>query len=145
MQTVNMNTDYIYKPTGQIEGNDTLDKQAFLKLLVTQLKNQDPLQPMDDKEFISQIAQFSTLESTQNIYSGVNQLKAIDLIGKNVAGMPITGNDIVTGIAQGVEIYKGNAYVIVNDDSVPIDNIFTIAPNNPDDVPEHEADNEVKP
>lgn len=44
-----------------------LDKDAFLKLLTTQLANQDPLNPMEDKEFIAQMAQFSTLEQIQNM------------------------------------------------------------------------------
>jgi flagellar basal-body rod modification protein FlgD len=45
----------------------TMDKDAFLKLLVTQLSHQDPLNPVEDKEFIAQMAQFSTLEQVQNL------------------------------------------------------------------------------
>ena len=59
--------------------DQTLDKDAFLKLLVTQLNNQDPLKPMEDREFIGQMAQFSTLEQIQNLnktMSGTNQLIA---------------------------------------------------------------------
>lgn len=51
--------------TKQTKGN--LDKDAFLELLVTQLQNQDPLSPMEDREFISQMAQFSSLEQMQNL------------------------------------------------------------------------------
>lgn len=51
--------------TKQVNGN--LDKDAFLQLLVTQLRNQDPLSPMEDREFISQMAQFSSLEQMQNL------------------------------------------------------------------------------
>ncbi|MDR5658265.1 flagellar hook capping FlgD N-terminal domain-containing protein [Serpentinicella sp. ANB-PHB4] len=47
--------------------NNDMDKDAFLKLLVTQLQNQDPLSPMEDREFIAQMAQFSSLEQMQNL------------------------------------------------------------------------------
>lgn len=48
-------------------GNSPLDRDAFLKLLITQLGNQDPLKPMDDTQFISELAQFSSLEQMRNI------------------------------------------------------------------------------
>lgn len=56
------------------QGSKELDKDAFLRLLVTQLQHQDPLNPMDDKEFISQLAQFSSLEQMNNIAAGISQL-----------------------------------------------------------------------
>lgn len=129
MQSVNMNPgNFILQPTAQVNGNDTLDNEAFLRLLVAQLKNQDPLQPMDDKEFIAQIAQFSTLESMQNVYAGVNQLKALELIGQSISASSTTGGETVAGIVQGVRVDKGNAYVIVNGIDIPVENILTVAP-----------------
>lgn len=76
-----VNNDLLWQLTNQnnsdesIENNknDVLGKDAFLKLLVTQLKNQDPLSPMDDKEFIAQMAQFSSLEQMKNLDKNLSQ------------------------------------------------------------------------
>jgi flagellar basal-body rod modification protein FlgD len=62
----------------------TLGKDDFLKLLTTQLQNQDPLNPMDDKDFISQMAQFSTLEQITNMSEGLARLSTSSLLGQTV-------------------------------------------------------------
>ena len=54
--------------------NGALGKDAFLKLLIAQLQNQDPTSPMDDKEFIAQMAQFSSLEQMQNMTKAMGDL-----------------------------------------------------------------------
>ncbi len=56
------------------KGNADLGKDAFLTLLVTQLQNQDPLNPMEDKEFTAQLAQFSSLEQLTNISDGIENM-----------------------------------------------------------------------
>ena len=56
-----------YSGNQEKKQTDALGKDAFLNLLVTQLKNQDPLNPMDDRDFIAQMAQFSSLEQMQNL------------------------------------------------------------------------------
>lgn len=55
------------KLNNEVKKGDNLGKDAFLNLLVAQLSNQDPLNPMEDKEFIAQMAQFSTLEQIQSL------------------------------------------------------------------------------
>jgi flagellar basal-body rod modification protein FlgD len=55
-------------------GTKQLGKQDFLELLVTQMRYQDPLAPQDNQQFISQMAQFSSLEGTQNINSSIEDL-----------------------------------------------------------------------
>jgi len=49
----------------------TLDKDAFLKLLVSQVKNQDPMQPQGSAEYVAQLAQFSSLEQMQNLNDNI--------------------------------------------------------------------------
>ncbi|MBZ4684481.1 MAG: flagellar hook capping protein [Desulfomicrobiaceae bacterium] len=58
----------------EANSSKALDKDAFLRLLVTQLQHQDPLNPMDDKQFIAQLAQFSSLEQMNNIAAGITKL-----------------------------------------------------------------------
>ena len=68
------------------EVNSTLGKDDFLKLLVTQLQYQDPMNPMDDKQFIAQMAQFSSLEQMQNMNATNTKTQAFSMIGKMVIG-----------------------------------------------------------
>ena len=70
--------------------SNELGKDAFLKLLIAQLTNQDPLNPMDDREFIAQMAQFSALEQMTNMnktlegMAGMEQYNAVNYVGKTV-------------------------------------------------------------
>lgn len=75
-------------------GNDVLGKDDFLKILMTQLQNQDPMNPMEDKDFIAQMATFTSLEQMTNMNStleklvtsqkGEQLLKYSSMIGKEV-------------------------------------------------------------
>ncbi|MBQ9377270.1 MAG: flagellar biosynthesis protein FlgD [Schwartzia sp.] len=56
------------------KANDSLDKDAFLKLLVTQMQYQDPLNPQDNAEYVAQLAQFSSLEQMTNVYKSVSDV-----------------------------------------------------------------------
>lgn len=102
-------------------GNDILGKDDFLKILMTQLQNQDPMNPMEDKDFIAQMATFTSLEQMTNMNStlekfvsgqqGEQLLKYSNMIGKEVeysfktedeAGKEIikNGQGIVTSVSQ---------------------------------------------
>lgn len=79
-----------YYSEGKREIKNELGKDDFLKLLITQLTHQDPLEPVSDTEFIAQMAQFSTLEQMTNVAKGVESLLSItklnaqSYIGKEV-------------------------------------------------------------
>ena len=80
--------------------NNELGKDAFLKLLIAELSNQDPTNPVEDREFISQMATFSTLEEMQNMNSTLttmadaNKFSAVSYIGKAVAFSVGEGEDV---------------------------------------------------
>lgn len=77
-------------------GSDKLDKDAFFKLMLAQMKNQDPTNPLKSHEMAAQLAGFSSLEQMQNMNSTMTEIKngqkpqeafqALNLIGKSVAG-----------------------------------------------------------
>jgi flagellar basal-body rod modification protein FlgD len=107
-----------------------LGKDEFLKLLITQLKYQDPLQPMDDKEFIAQIAQFSSLEQMKNMSTSIENMKAYNLIGKLVAATytDTTGKlKSVEGEVEGVRVVSGNVYLTINGEDIPADKVQEVA------------------
>ena len=61
---------------GDRKVSNQMDKDDFLKILITQLQHQDPSAPMEDKEFISQMAQFSSLEQMTNMAANFSKLSA---------------------------------------------------------------------
>ena len=99
--------------------SQTLGKDDFLKLLITQLSNQDPTSPMEDTEFIAQMAQFSSLEQMTNMNANFEKMntmlssnQAVGTIGKTVAIDTGDGSGQVTGTVQGVT-YGANPQVMV--------------------------------
>lgn len=92
---------------GKVKNKD-MGKDEFLKILITQLQNQDPTKPMEDKEFIAQMAQFSSLEQMNNLNSEFSKVasklsssQAVSLLGKNVTLKDIGGN-MITGRVEAV-------------------------------------------
>ena len=95
-----------------------LGKDDFLKLLIEQLSHQDPLSPMENTEFIAQMAQFSSLEQITNMSSGFNRLasmlgnsEAVNLVGKTVDIGTEEGR--ITGMVESVSRGE-NPQVVVN-------------------------------
>jgi flagellar basal-body rod modification protein FlgD len=108
----------------------TLDYNDFLQLMVAQLQNQDPLNPTDSSQFMSQIAEFSNVEQGINANSKLDQL----LVNSNISqastmiGLSLTGSDGTTGIIQSVRIdSSGSTAILTNGKQVPIDAGVTIS------------------
>ena len=122
-----------YNKTLVVEGRKTsneLGKDDFLKLLITQLQNQDPTSPMENTEFISQMAQFSSLEQMTNMSSSfakmaefINSSEAAATLGKTVE-LNI-GDANVQGIVEGATRGE-NPQILVNGMYYSMDKIRAI-------------------
>ena len=122
----------------ETKANDDLGKEAFLQLLVTQLQNQDPLDPQDNSSYIAELAQFSSLEQMTNVVSNLEDLGKVvgnidtsvlvgqlsSMIGKQIdwvetineadaEGNPISHEEKMTGIVSGVSIIEGVPSIVV--------------------------------
>lgn len=113
------------------KGTDALGKDAFLQLLVAQMQSQDPLNPSSDTEYISQLAQFSSLEEMQNLNTAIDNGSAYNLVGKNVimevgksSGASTTTT--VAGYVQFVEIRDGKAYLGIGGETYSYEDLDTV-------------------
>lgn len=100
-------------------GSSELSKDAFLKLLVTELRYQDPMNPKEDKEFIAQMAQFSSLEQMQNMSQGFSGLQGAAMLGKTISAEvrdpknPVVAK-LVSGVVQGTVLENGKTKLLIN-------------------------------
>lgn len=99
---------------GKVASNG-LGKDDFLKILITQLQHQDPTAPLEDKEFISQMAQFSSLEQMTNLSANFQKLQGLlasseasGILGKQV--LIQDGDNIVTGMVR--EVVRGDVPLV---------------------------------
>jgi len=117
----------IQQPTTQkpVSSNDALGEDAFLKLLTTELQNQDPLKPMDDTQSVAQLAQFSALQAQNslktffaNFQSNFGVLQASSMIGKKVTVVTpdASGNSSdTTGTVASIAVQNGTPYFTMTD------------------------------
>jgi flagellar basal-body rod modification protein FlgD len=95
---------------------DSLDYDAFLQLLIAQMKNQDPTKPTDPSQFVSQLASFSSVEQAIKTNSKLDSMmtslaltQAESFIGRNVA----SADGSVQGVVAGIRIVSGGAVAIL--------------------------------
>lgn len=110
--------------------NNDLGKDAFLKLLVAQLSNQDPLNPMSDTEFVSQMAQFSALEQMTNLNSSMDASRAASMIGKFVTWAD--GTSEVGGTVTATRKVDGETYLVVSDYLIKLSDLIGVYDEQPE-------------
>ncbi len=104
------------------KSNSSLDKDAFLQLLVAQMQYQDPLEPTSNTEYMAQLAQFSTVEELQNVNSTISNTQAMSLTGQYVIlNVPDAAGNInpVSGIVDYVTMSEGKTYLHIGDEYYP--------------------------
>ena len=104
-------------------GNDTVNQDVFLQLMITQLQNQDPLDPMDNSEFLSQQAMFSQVTTMQEMNDSLNKYgeallnmnssmlssttlsQAMNIVGKEVTAIDPENKDAtISGVVESVKV-----------------------------------------
>ncbi|RXZ76957.1 flagellar hook assembly protein FlgD [Paenibacillaceae bacterium] len=117
------------------EKDSTLGKDDFLKILVTQLKHQDPLQPLQDRDFIAQMAQFSSVEQLANMAKELTLMRqnlgtASSMINKTVEWIKWSENgqsEVLTGTVESVVQKEGKLYAKVGDETILLDDVISIS------------------
>src|SRR3954468_11399460 len=113
----------------QSVAGQSLGKDEFLKLLVTQLQHQDPMNPMDDKDFMGQMAQFSSLEQITNLVQATQSMSyasSVSLIGHTVTYTNADG-DPASGVVSSVSMNDGKVLLNVGDEQVSPSNIGSVS------------------
>ncbi|WP_270171854.1 flagellar hook capping FlgD N-terminal domain-containing protein [Paenibacillus sp. SYP-B4298] len=116
------------------DGEKTLGKDEFLKILVTQLRYQDPMSPLQDREFIAQMAQFSSVEQLMNMSGELALLRqslgsASSMIGKTIEWYEkdSAGKEtLVSGVVDSITIKDGKQYATSGSMKVNVDDIVSI-------------------
>ncbi len=117
-----------------------LDRGSFLQLLVTQMRNQDPLDPASNEQMIAQLAEFSALEEMQNLNENIVGLAVLQqnnalmsqltnsssLIGMTVTYVDPTSGESATGTVSSVKIEEGLAVLSIDGKDIPLANVTEV-------------------
>ncbi|MDU2066230.1 MAG: flagellar hook capping FlgD N-terminal domain-containing protein [Sporomusaceae bacterium] len=106
--------------------NSALGKDDFLKLLITQMQNQDPTKPQDDTQMIAQLAQFSSLEQMQNLNATAQMAQATTLIGKVVSWTDSSSGQLLYGQVSAVKVVNNQPKLIVGDYTVGLSDVSAV-------------------
>ena len=116
-----------------------LGQNDFLKLLVTQMTSQDPLNPQKDTDFIAQMAQFSALEQAKTMQQDISSMRdgeetgqAVALLGHKIQLLD-SKNKLITGQVSAVTVEAGTPKITVNGKNYTLDQVVAVSPSvNPD-------------
>ncbi len=115
-----------------VNPNGVLGKNSFLQLMVSEMQNQNPLQPQDSNQFLNQLAQFTTMEQMMNIEATETQMLQVNqlafehsLIGQSVTVKNTDGNS-VTGQVTGIQVNNGDPQVVIGGTAYPLGSVLSM-------------------
>ena len=120
--------------------SQALGKDEFFKMLIAQLKNQDPLNPLDGTAFSAQLAQFSSLEQLTNLnaaltaqnqnFASLLNAQSVNLIGKEVTAEKVDASTsettTTTGVVSAVQFKDGAITLTVNDQEIALGDVKSV-------------------
>lgn len=116
--------------SGALSGINT---DQFLQLLVAQLQNQDPLDPVSDRDFINQLATLNTVQGIQSLNANFSEMlklqqltQGADLIGKTVTYAPPGGGDPRSGTVSAVSVQDGSYVLNIGSDKVALSQVQNV-------------------
>lgn len=107
--------------------SSVLNQADFLKLLVAQMQNQDPMNPQSNTDMAAQMAQFSALTASTASSSSLAMIQANSLVGNTVT-LQVDANDTTSGVVQGVVIQNGAPEIMVNGSLYHLNQVSEVQP-----------------
>ena len=112
---------------------NALDKDGFMKLLIAQLSHQNPLDPLNDQQFIAQMSQLSSLDATQNmnkqlgsLISSQQRAQALQMVGRDVTFLDPATQEQKTGKVSAVLLHDSSPILLINGQQVGFDAVQSV-------------------
>jgi flagellar basal-body rod modification protein FlgD len=112
-----------------------LDTSSFLQMLVAELQNQDPMNPMDNTQILQQVSQIKTIASDEKLTESIDAMQlqqnvttANGMLGRTISGLS-DDNKNISGKVDAVSISDGTAKLHIGDDTVSLNNVSEITPS----------------
>ncbi len=120
------------KEQQKIVSKNNLGEADFLELMITQLRNQDPTKPMENQQFIAQMAQFTSLKQMNNLAATMSTFtkefsftKAVGLVQKEITWNDANGM-LQHGKVDSIRVKNGDSYLMVGDQEVSMSDIDSV-------------------
>ena len=149
--------DLYVQPETQAPAGTALDRDAFMQLLIAQMRNQDPTEPTSNEQFIAQLAQFSSLEEMQGVNENLVGLAALQqgnaLMSQLTNASALIGNKVVyndstgqsqEGVVDSVRFENGSVVLQVGGASVPLSAVLEVT-GGPETAPDPVVDPAADP